>query len=55
MVKEMAHDRKLLHRTLGLQVHGLEFSPLPFNRATEAENLCYMTRLGLWGPGSAFT
>jgi hypothetical protein len=22
--------------------------------ASEAENLCYMERLGLWGPGSAF-
>ena len=22
--------------------------------ATEAENLCYMERLGLWGPGTPF-
>jgi hypothetical protein len=22
--------------------------------ASEAENLCYMERLGLWGPGAAF-
>ena len=30
-------------------------TPTPHNsRVTEPTNLCYMTRLGLWGPGAAF-